>query len=174
MSSKHKQKSVYWDSCTFLKHLMEEPGHELCDDVIAEAESGNLVIVTSTLTIAEVLNIKGCQEIPAENRAKVEQLFNQDFIEVRAVTRKTALLARDIVWTERRKGKDIVKVKPKDAIHVATAIEAEMMQMHTFDDGLIGLSGLVGGTPNLQISKPRVNKTASAKPTHKQEVLIEI
>jgi predicted nucleic acid-binding protein len=44
-------------------------------------------------------------------------------------------------------------IKPKDAIHVATAIDAKTPVLETFDDGLLGKSGKVG-TPPLVIRKP--------------------
>ena len=50
----------YWDSNAFLGWLAEEPdkiGH--CRPVIEAAEAGNVRILTSALTIAEVLWIKG-------------------------------------------------------------------------------------------------------------------
>jgi predicted nucleic acid-binding protein len=166
MSNQDKHKAIYWDSNAFLKHLKQEPEHELCDDVIAEAENGNLIIVTSVFTMTEVIHIKGFDKIPKSNRDKVVKLFNEDYIEYRVVTRKISELARDLVWDAR-------KVKPKDAIHLATALDMGLLQLHTFDDDLIALSGKIGGTPPLQISKPRVIKAPSPAPAPKQEVFLK-
>lgn len=158
MSNDDINTAVYWDSCAFLKHLLQEPEHELCDGTILQAEDGKLIIVTSTLTIAEVLNIRGCQKIPKANRQMVERLFSEDCIEVRNVTRKTATLARELVWEK--------NIKPKDAIHVATALEMGMQVMNTFDDDLIKHSRKVGGKKIiLQICKPMI-----PKPSKKPEI----
>lgn len=166
MSNQDRHKAIYWDSNAFLKHLRKEPEHELCDDVIAEAENGNLIIVTSVFTMTEVLHLKGHPKIPKSDRDKVIRLFNEDYIEYRQVTRRISELARDLVWDARR-------VKPKDATHIATALDAGLLQVHTFDDDLIALSGKVGGSPPLQISKPRVIKTPSPSPAPKQEAFIK-
>jgi predicted nucleic acid-binding protein len=53
--------------------------------------------------------------------------------------------ARKLVWGH--------GIKPKDAIHVATALDAEVDRMETFDDALIKKSGTVGSPP-LEIGKP--------------------
>jgi predicted nuclease of predicted toxin-antitoxin system len=44
-------------------------------------------------------------------------------------------------------------IKPKDAIHVATALDAAVFALETFDDGLINKSGKIGN-PSLIIRKP--------------------
>jgi predicted nucleic acid-binding protein len=47
------------------------------------------------------------------------------------------------------------KVKPKDAIHVATALDAGVGQFDTFDGDLIALSGQIGNPP-LVIGRPNL------------------
>ena len=50
----------YWDSNAFLGWLAEEPDKiDYCRPVIKAAESGKVRILTSALTIPEVLWIKG-------------------------------------------------------------------------------------------------------------------
>jgi len=47
---------VYWDSDPFLGWLQEEPDKvTACAGVVSDAENGQTIIVTSALTIAEVL-----------------------------------------------------------------------------------------------------------------------
>jgi predicted nucleic acid-binding protein len=47
---------IYWDSNCFLGHFQAEAGKaEKCDGVIQRAERGDVLIVTSALTLAEVL-----------------------------------------------------------------------------------------------------------------------
>ncbi|BAZ83055.1 PIN domain-containing protein [Sphaerospermopsis kisseleviana CS-549] len=53
------------------------------------------------------------------------------------VDRKIGELARDLMW-------QYESLKPKDATHVATAIQAKVDVLDTFDDGLLKLSGLIG------------------------------
>jgi predicted nucleic acid-binding protein len=64
---------------------------------------------------------------------------------VQNVTRSIAETAQDVVWNN--------SVKPKDAIHVATALALSVPTLETFDDHLITRSGVIG-TPPLVIRKP--------------------
>ena len=140
---------VYWDSDCFLGWLLEEADKvDLCEEVLIDAQDGRLQIVTSALTIAEVLALRYQPKIPADRRQVVEAFFRNDYILVRTLTRRTAESAREFVWSH--------DVKPKDAVHIATALEAKLPMLHTFDGGLHGKSGKVGGAPLLQIKKPHV------------------
>ena len=104
-----------WDSDAFLGWLQEETHkHETCRPVIRAAEKGDLVLVVSTLALAEVITMKGEVPIPAEVAEKVTAFFEQPYIKVRNLDRRTAELARSVVWQ--------AKVKAKDAVHVATAL----------------------------------------------------
>jgi predicted nucleic acid-binding protein len=140
---------VYWDSNCFLCLLQEEAGAPRCDQVLQDAQDGKIIIVTSSLTLAEVLKMKGKVPIPKEQQDTVVNFFLSEYIVVRNATRKTSELARDLIWNH---GIDF-----KDAIHVASALENKLTMMHTFDNGLIRKSGLVG-TPRLIISEPFVNE----------------
>jgi len=61
------------------------------------------------------------------------------------VTRSIAEAAQDVVWNH--------DIKPKDAIHVATALDAKIAVLETFDENLLTKSGTVGN-PSLTIRKP--------------------
>ncbi len=140
---------VYWDSVCFLGILLEEEDRlESCEEVIAEAEDGKLKIVTSALTIAEVLATRFQPKIPSSVKTKVEDFFKNDWIIVRGITRRTAERARNLVWDS--------GIDPKDALHVAAALEAGLQMFHTFDGGLLKKSEKVGGNPLLRIQKPHV------------------
>ena len=132
----------YWDSATFLGCLKSEPDRvPACRPVLEAAENGDVVLITSALTIAEVLWLKGQAKIEASQAKKVEAFFRHDWIVVREVDRFIAEEARDLVWWK--------KVKPKDAIHLATAMRQDVPidQFDTFDNGLIKLSGSLGDPP---------------------------
>jgi predicted nucleic acid-binding protein len=136
----------YWDSRAFLGWLKQEPGKVgKCRPVIEEAERGKLVIVTSSLTLAEVLWLKGKDPIPKEDRRKVRQFFEHSWIILYDLDRKIAEASQDVVWD--------YGVKPKDAVHVATAIDAKVTCLETFDGPLIAKSGAIG-TPPLTIHEP--------------------
>lgn len=109
------------------------------------AEDGKVMIVTSALTIAEVLALRGRDSIQSDNRTKVEQFFRNEYIDVRNITRRISEAARSFVWDH--------GVKPKDALHVATAVDAGLSLMNTFDKPLMKRSGKIG-TPPLVITRP--------------------
>jgi predicted nucleic acid-binding protein len=134
------QEQIYWDSDPFLGWLQEEEGkYDLCDGTIKQAEEGSLLIVTSALTLAEVLYQKRQEVISVEKKDRVIGLFQNEFIAVRNVTRTIAEMARDLVWSH--------GIAPKDAIHVATAMSLKLAILETFDKDLINQSGKVGAPP---------------------------
>jgi predicted nucleic acid-binding protein len=122
-----------WDSAAFLGWLQFEADKQAaCRPVIRAAEKGELTIVCSSLALVEVLTMRGETPIPKENAEKVEAFFGQPYIVVRNLDRRTAELARTIVWES--------KVKAKDAAHVATALLAGVDVLETFDGQLINRS----------------------------------
>lgn len=132
----------YWESNTFLAYFKEEAGRvDRCAAVLEEAEAGKLLIVTSALTLAEVLAVRGKERIPPDPKIKrkIVEFFKNEYISVQNVTRHIAELARDLVWD---KG-----IKPKDAIHVASALAVDAPVFETFDGPLIKKSGKVGKPP---------------------------
>lgn len=103
-----------------------------CNDVWAAAKMGRLVIMTSTLTNAEVIYMKGTPKLDPAKRPLISNFFLQDFIIQHPVTRRISEMARDVVWD--------TGVKPKDAVHIATAAFHSIRVFHTFDGQLLGAS----------------------------------
>jgi predicted nucleic acid-binding protein len=137
---------IYWDSDAFLGWLQEEAGKvELCEGTLARATAGEVLIFTSTLTLAEVLWKKSAPPIAKDKADTLRKFFRRSHFRVRNVTRAISEAAQDLVWDH--------GIKPKDAIHVATAIDAKTSWLETFDEFLLKKSGKVGATP-LMIRKP--------------------
>ena len=125
----------YWDSNCFLAWLQDEEDRaDKCQDVLALAERGEIEIVTSVLTITEVLRLRPRDALPSERRSTVEALFNRPSIRTMMLTRRLAESARDLAWDH--------GIAPKDSIHVASALAANVGVFNTFDGPLIGKSGL--------------------------------
>lgn len=138
---------IYWDSDAFLGWLQEEPGKaELCAGTLERAKAGEVAIITSALTVAEVLWLRNHPRIPKEKAETLRKFFRHSYIKVQNVTRSISESAQDLVWDH--------GVKPKDAIHVATALKINRISaLETFDDDLLKLTNTIG-TPPLQIRKP--------------------
>jgi predicted nucleic acid-binding protein len=139
----------YWDANAFLGLLNGETDKSsYCEAVIQQAQQGHVLIITSALTLAEVLFIKGQVKLDPAKRQKVETFFRAEYISVRNLTRAVSELARDVVWDS--------GIKPKDAIHVATAVFYKIPKLHTFDEPLIGKSGVSINDHTLVIEKPSI------------------
>lgn len=136
----------YWDSVSFLGWLAEEPDKvDECRGVIRAAEKGDVRIVTSSLTLTEVIKLKSKAPQPPEKGPMIRDFFKHEWIIVRQLERRTAEYARDLIWTE--------GFHPKDSIHVATAVLARVSYLDTFDQALIAKSGQIGEPP-LIIDRP--------------------
>jgi predicted nucleic acid-binding protein len=130
---------IYWDSDAFLGWLQNEQGKaNLCRATFERAEKGEVILVTSALTIAEVLWTRNGPKLSKDKATLVRRFFRRSYIRVRAVTRSISESAQDVVWDH--------GIRPKDAIHVATALDAKVLVLETFDAGLISKSGTVGLT----------------------------
>lgn len=123
---------VYWDSNAFLAIInQDKPTQEMvgCSDAWSACEKGLLHIMTSTFTTAEVIYMKGTPKLNPSKRNFISNFFRQSFISQKPLTREIAELARDVVWDS--------KIKPKDAVHVATCAYYRVRVLHSFDRDLL-------------------------------------
>lgn len=104
----------YWDSACFIAVLNGEPGRaDDCESVLRAAQDGGVEIVTSAFTITEVLQPRGGRPLPEPLRQIVNSYFRRPEILIVNVDRTLAEQAQRFFWD--------FGVKPKDAIHVASA-----------------------------------------------------
>ena len=121
---------IYWDNDCVLAHLQSEKGKaEKCDGVLQKVGRGKVLIVSSALTLAEVLCMRGAPRLPKEKAELVQKFFRRSMIRIFNVSRKIAESAQIYIWDN--------DVSPKDPIHVATAIHLGADALETFDAGLI-------------------------------------
>lgn len=138
----------YWDSDCFIGLLAEEPDKvDACKTVIDAAERGQVVIVTSSLTLAEVVKVRRHGPLDKALREQIRLFFMNEYIVVRQLDRFLAEQARDLWWD--------FGIEPKDGVHVATALASGLTQLDTFDEKLIDRSGQLGAPP-LLIGHPRI------------------
>jgi len=84
----------YWDSGCFLALFNNEAGRvDNCKSVLLAAERGELRIITSALTLTEVIKIKG-KAIAAAQEDHIRAFFEHDWLVIRDVDRFIAEQAR--------------------------------------------------------------------------------
>lgn len=138
---------VYWDSMVFIYRIQRHPAWVADLELFTEAaERGEIRIVTSAWTMAEVVKTEAAL-LSLEQEQMIVAFFENDYVVVRNVDRFVAELARNIVRDH--------NVPPRDAIHVATAILADVGVMYTNDlEHLLPKNGQIGNPP-LRIEEPR-------------------
>jgi predicted nucleic acid-binding protein len=137
---------IYWDTDAFLGWFQNESGKaELCEGTLQRAEKGEAAIVTSALTLAEMVWQRGAPKLPDSKKEIIRKFFRRSHIRVHNVTRAIAEQAQDLVWKD--------SVKPKDAIHISTALYLKVAAVETFDEDLLKKSGTIGDPPII-IRKP--------------------
>jgi predicted nucleic acid-binding protein len=106
----------YWDSSVFASYLNQEQVEDRCrtvEELLTEARAGRFEIVTSTITLTEVLRVDGAKKITEKQETKLVEFFEFPFIKLYVADREVCERARIYVW---RHG-----FRPKDSIHIATA-----------------------------------------------------
>jgi predicted nucleic acid-binding protein len=104
-------------------------------------------ILTSTFCLVEVCKAPTSKKTTSD---KLAEFFENDYILITNLDRMVAERGRELMIA-------YGSLKPPDAVHIATAaVSPGVEEMHTFDDRLLKLDGLIDkadGT-NLKICKP--------------------
>ena len=138
----------YWDSNIILTWLKKEAGWEKCQGIFAAFEKDDVQIVTSAITIAEVIYLKGHPLIAQDKSDIIYRFFENENILIINVDRVLAEYARKLIWENRN-------LRHNDALHIASAIRSKVSIMDTFDKDLIKLNGMIGSPP-LRIGEPDI------------------
>ena len=131
---------IYWDACAWIAFIQKEmpnavngitrPRYEMCRDTLKRAENGEIEIVTSAFTLAEVCKQSTAPAGPAIN---LPGFFDQRYILLVPVDKQIAMRAQNLQLA------GIAGLKPADAVHLASALVANVPVFHTFDLKLLGL-----------------------------------
>ncbi|HEV7926808.1 MAG TPA: PIN domain-containing protein [Verrucomicrobiae bacterium] len=149
-------KTVYWDANIFHALFGKEPGRfEVCERIEKAAAQGKVDIYTSTVTFVECVWLKSIvdstgklNKLSPDHEAVIQKYFMRSYIKPINCDRQIAESARALLWK--------YALKPKDALHVASAISQQVEVMHSYDDhDLVKLSGKIGNPP-LTICNPGV------------------
>jgi predicted nucleic acid-binding protein len=87
--------------------------------------------MTDTARVNHLMSrvVRDHEHLPKERSDVVRAFFRNSSIIVPQLDRSTAELAQDVVWDH--------GVTPKDAIHVASAIQSGVSRLDTFDAGVL-------------------------------------
>jgi predicted nucleic acid-binding protein len=137
---------VAWDACAWIAHIQGEKilGSDgktvvedrgaMCRPVLGAAEKGAIEIVVSALCLVEVL----CKNKDAGiDDQRVRDYFDNVYILIVSVDKQVGDRARRLMLDGHS------KLKPPDAIHLATAAIANATELHTFDDRLLVLDNKI-------------------------------
>lgn len=153
-------KTVYWDACVFHALFSEEKGRvDVCRKIIGAAQRDEIHIYTSAITAVEVVWLKNLDRMSPKHEQTIQKVFEHKFIRIVTCDRGMAAEARRLLW-------QYPKLKPKDAIHVASAISQTVDVMHSYDDDDLvkPLSGKIGNPP-MKICHPEYTEPPGPPPT---------
>lgn len=134
---KKKLPKFYWDTSIFLMVLTERTCHgpgvlDAAREILRKTELGEAVIITSEITVAEILP---SYEVPPDQFDRYEAWLQWHHLEVRAVDHPVSRLAAQI-------RSRLIRMEPPhrpklpDVLHVATAFlyEDQISAVHSVDD----------------------------------------
>lgn len=142
-------KRICWDSCVFLHRIQRTRGKiAILEQITYAAEQGKVIFVTSALSIAEVAKLDPLKPLTTKQERDIDEFFENEYIEIVTVDRFVAEVARSIVRNH--------KLKPSDAVIVASALMGEAAVLHTYDEKVLKRDGKIGlpGKPLLEIVEP--------------------
>jgi predicted nucleic acid-binding protein len=151
----------YWDACLFLSYINGDADRLADLETLLEAAyQGAVEIVTSTVSIVEVA--RGAQEqageLDAVAMAKIDALWEPPSpIKLVEFHRVIATNARDLIRNGIRRGWSL---KPMDAIHLATAANAQAGELLTYDTALEKYADLI----MLPIAQPLAGRPTPTAP----------
>jgi predicted nucleic acid-binding protein len=159
------RKRVCWDACTWIafiqyEKILDENGkvienrYGMCRSVIdlAEGKEKKIEIAVSGLCLVEVCKHPAIKD---GSNDTVATYMDADHILVVPVDRQVGMKARELMMAGHP------SLRPQDATHLATALIADVDELHTFDKDLLKLNGIctkADGTV-LTICKPSTGGT---------------
>lgn len=164
-----KKKTIpvyYWDAGVFLAFIKEEKGrYETVTNMLEECDNGNIHIWTSTLSITEVT--RGKTEpgkiVPMKTQNKIDALWEPPSrIKLIEVTQMVVKEARNVIRAIHGNAK--TGIRSADAIHLASAIQKEIKEVHTYDGALLTFAKIV----DLKIVNPHCDKIPFSGPLNEE------
>lgn len=146
---KPKRLIRYWDANVFLAYFNEEDDRiAMCKAIIEKAQTGELIIATSAVTLSEVVHIKGKDRIDPANRETIGKFFENDLIHLINCDQFIGKKAQELMWGH--------NVSHKDAIHLASAIVKGITTIDTYDRNDFEQFDQKFGNPPIRIGPPNL------------------
>ena len=117
-----------------------------CPGIIRQAEAGILEIAVSEMAKAETAYLEGLSD--AQSELLIREFFSREYIIPISIDDPVSAIARDLVRKYRS-----LKLRPPDAIHLATAILWRIPVLETTDSDFLQLDQLEGN-PLVTVRKP--------------------
>lgn len=124
-----------WDSCTIIDYLAgTERAAPHCQLIIDSAQRGETEIIVSALAEAEVVKLDGNLSNSAEDM--IREFFGRPYVLRANVDPFVTETARELIRKYPR-ANSLDKLRPVDAVHVATAIRWKVPVFESYDDRVL-------------------------------------
>ena len=131
-----------WDSSVTIGYLAGyQEIYETCSQIIQQAERGETEIVISQMAIAETAYIGNLPD--DESEQVIREFFSREYITPVNVNSPISAAAQGLV----RKYRHTNRIRPPDAIHLATAMYLNLTVLETTDGRLINFDRREGAPP---------------------------
>ena len=158
MSEKEaRPRRLYWDADVFLSVINADPERlPVIEAIFDDCDKRDVIIHTSVLSIAEVAFASSerlGRQLSDEIEARIEKLWGPTSpIKLDEISQHIARDARILMRQAIPKGWSL---KPRDAIHIATAKRRQVDEFHTYDTDKLSKFSEIAGFP---IVNPRIDR----------------
>jgi predicted nucleic acid-binding protein len=139
-------KVYYWDSSVFIPYFnaSNEPQRAaVFGDLLKEAESGHLIIVTSDFTLVEVIKLDAARKLSKAAEQTLTDFFDKPYLRFVTPERTVCESARSLIWKH-------TALYPKDAVHLASALffsqRSHLDALFSYDTDFTKLNGKLGAS----------------------------
>ena len=137
----------FWDASCFLALLNDEAGAEDCEQILEQAKQSRTDVYVSPVVQVEVVRPKRSPSpVPREARNRIREFFENDYIKWRMIDRNIANESQRLCWD--------YNLHPRDALHLAVALDLRCDLLETFDRDLLKWDGRISSS-SLSVRKPR-------------------